>query len=147
MKGTRVNRRLILIAFVLAVLLGAGGQAVALWSQSSNVTMQVSVRNMPAPSFTNCVAVNGQKINLYWQSAQGTAAGYTVVVTRNGAVVPGVYTGGESLEIQFRSRGVQAGDTWAVSVTGNYSSGWATETARYQFRTVANGNQADLACA
>lgn len=147
MKGAKINRRLVLIAFLLAVLLGAGGQAVALWQQSSTLTMQVSVGKMPAPGFTNCVTVNGQKINLYWQPIQGAATSYTVEVTKNGTVVPGVYTGGESVEIQFRSNDVQASDTWAVSVTGSYSSGWVTETARYQFLTVPSGNQADLSCA
>lgn len=147
MKGRKVNRGPVLIAFVLAVLLGTGGQAVALWSQNSTVTMQVTARGLPAPTFTNCVVINGQKVNLYWQPTQGTASSYSVVVTRNGTAVPGLYTGGDSLEIQFRQNSIAPGETWAVTVTANYSSGMASEPARYQFVTVPNGKQADLNCA
>lgn len=148
MKGEKVNRRLVVIAFIVAVLLGAGGQAVALWSQSGNVTMQVTAGKTPAPTVTSCVVINGQKVNLYWEAVQGAASGYNVLVTRNGTAVPGLYRSGNTVEIQFKSNDIQMTDTWVVSVTTNYSSGWQSETLRYQFRTVPaqQGSGGDLAC-
>lgn len=128
MKGPKVNRRLVLIAFVVAVLLGAGGQAVALWSQSSTVTMGVTYGKFSAVQGVICKQQgNSKKVTLGWNVPQGVAVSSYVVTTVNSRI-PGEVASTRVSTAEFvyeTPASALVGDSLTVSIVaeaGSYSS-------------------------
>lgn len=135
MKGERVNRRLVVIAFIVAVLLGAGGQAVALWSQSGNVTMGVTYGKLPAPQFASCANRGfSPQISVKWDENK-SLNDYLVTLTRTSGsnnvttVVSEVRQSANSYVVQTPD-GAVTGDRLTLQVIGQ-SGGYQTEAKTY----------------
>lgn len=133
MKKPGVNRRLILIAFLVAVLLGGGSQAVALWQQQSQLTMRVSFGGMPPiPLACNASTETSHHYEAVvdWSKSHEQGSRYNVVVTINGTpVTSSPYSGGTSVTLQTNKISTVKNDVWKVAVTAVTATGWKTETA------------------
>ncbi|WP_323960991.1 hypothetical protein GC088_04810 [Arthrobacter sp. JZ12] len=133
MKGERVNRRLVVIAFIVAVLLGAGGQAVALWSQSGNVTMGVTYGKLPPVTFEPCGNRGGSsQIALDWD-VNKSLNDYLLTVSKTSnnvtTVVSEVRQAANRYVIQTPSD-AKTGDVLTLRVIG-HSGGYQTEVKAY----------------
>lgn len=140
MKNARINRRLVLVAFLLAVLLGAGGQAVALWQQNSTVTMQVTVSKMPAPTISCRQGSTAFSVDVSWVPKLAGVTGYRVTVLRNNVIDKtnnyGASTTTETIQVRMLS--AKAGDTYAVTVVALYGE-WQAEPATHGGMKVIGG--------
>ncbi|WP_299165528.1 hypothetical protein [uncultured Arthrobacter sp.] len=148
MKKPRVNRRLVLIAFLVAVLIGGGGQAVALWQQSSNLTMQVASSKLPPVNFGPCdYTGNSGKARVSWEKPPNfDVSHYVVTVYKNGDRVGKDSTiSTNSLELNSEFFGAVAGDILTLGVVAFYS-GYSSPVAISMDIRVIAGNNAPLRC-
>lgn len=148
MRGARINRRVVVIAFLLAVLLGAGGQAVALWSQSSTLTMGVAYNKLPPVSIDGC-SFNGNsgKGGVSWSGLGGhDVSHYVVTLYKNGLQVGSETTVNQaSFELNSGMVSAVPGDTIRVAVVA-HSSGYTGQTAMSKDIQVIDGNNSPLRC-
>jgi hypothetical protein len=149
MKGTKVNRRLVLIAFLLAVIGGAGGQAVALWSQSSDVTMQVTYGKTAPVTVSGCQSKgNSGQVTITWANPADVAmTSFTVSVYRPDGSSVTHSVQGTSFTVDAAANRVQAGDVLSITIVGQYGA-YQSATATYDGirGTAKPSGQVTLSC-
>lgn len=145
--------RALIIGFCLTLLITGGvGTALALWSQSASMTMQVTAGTLPPPGLQCAKVPNETAVLVTWSPQRAGVTGYDVTVTRNGSTIKNSsYSVGVTSE-KITAPTIGVGDyAYTVTVTAKYGS-WRAQpaawtTIRASVVLLGLGSLATISCA
>jgi hypothetical protein len=145
-------RAAVIFGFCLTLLIAAGtGSALALWSQSASMTMQVKAGTLPSPDLQCAKVPNETAVLVTWTPQRAGVTGYDVTVTRDGQTLKtSSYSAGVISE-KITPPLLGVGEyPYAVTVTAKYGSwqarptGWTT--IRASVTVLGLGSLATISC-
>lgn len=121
----------VILGFCLAVFVAGGaGYALALWSQSATMTMDVRAGTLPSPELACSKVPNETALLVSWTPQRAGATGYDVTVTRNGSTIKTASYPATVTSEKITPPPLGAGSyTYNVTVTAKYASWRAQPSA------------------
>jgi hypothetical protein len=124
--------RPVILGFCLTLLIAGGGSsALALWSQSGSMTMQVKAGTLPSPDLQCAKVPNEAAVLVSWIPQRAGVTGYDVTVTRNGQAIKTVSYSAAVTSEKITPSTLGVGDyAYAVTVTAKYGT-WQAQPAAW----------------